>query len=116
MTDRLEPNNDQGGARFVVPGAGGLTELVGLSSCGDEDWYRVRVPEGKTLLGEIQFDASRGALDLQLQDENGAGAGNHDANAGNVLVDTNVAGTYFLRILGVEGASNLYELTVAVDE
>jgi len=116
MTDRLEPNNDQGGARFVVPGAGGLTELVGLSSCGDEDWYRVRVPEGKTLLGEIQFDASRGALDLQLQDENGAVAGNHDANAGNVLVDTNVAGTYFLRILGVEGASNLYELTVAVDE
>ncbi len=116
LPDRLEPNNDQAGARFLVPGAGGLSEYVGLSSCGDEDWYRVSVPEGKTLMAEVAFDAGRGELDLQLLDGSAAVTGNRDANPGRILVDTDVAGTYLLQLRGVEGASNLYTLTIAVDE
>ena len=115
LADRLEPNNEQAEARFLVPGPTGELDLVGLSACGNEDWYRATVPAGKTLLAELAYGAGRGALDMRLLDSDGAEAGIPSPAGNTVLVDTDQPGTYFLRVLGVAGASNLYDLTLIVE-
>ncbi|MBI5549628.1 MAG: hypothetical protein HY901_37555, partial [Deltaproteobacteria bacterium] len=59
-TDAAEPNNTRDTARPVAPDA--LHE--GLTLCGDDDFFRVEVPGGRTLVAYAFFQGGAGQLEV----------------------------------------------------
>jgi hypothetical protein len=104
--DLYEPNNDRGAAAAIQPGA-----LSGLR-CNDEDWYKVTVAAG-TLAVKIDFRHAEGDLDLFVYDGSGAEIGRSEGTAdGESVSKTVAAGTYYVRVIGYNGARAAYSLTV----
>ncbi len=113
QADSFEPNNAQDNARMI--GAGEFTDL---SICeGDEDWFAIDLNAGDRVELYLSFTNVDGNLDLELFDPNGRRLGVGSSNADNEQIiagDLALAGTYRIRVFGVDGASNRYGLRVAV--
>lgn len=116
--DDLESNNTLGTAADLSPG---LHE--GLGSCGDEDWYRVHVPVGHSLLVGmdsapiLSFEPVSSSLSLSLVDADGGvideslNAGDHqDVHLFTAAQDRDVS----IRVAPEAGARASYSLDVAV--
>ncbi|MCW5748441.1 MAG: PPC domain-containing protein [Alphaproteobacteria bacterium] len=87
---------------------------VGLT-CTGESWFRILIGQGGSLVVTIQFLNTDGDLDLALVSEAGQqiaqsqGTGNSEQVACSGLV----AGTYFIKVFGYNGAQAQYSLIVA---
>lgn len=119
--DGLEPNDTVDTAVVAPPGA---TE--GLTLCeGDEDWYRVVVPEKTLVRVGIRFQDAAGDVDLVAYDVTGNLLGSRFGEAypysfRDQETNTEYYGfysekggdTYYVRALGHKGAQNVYGLHV----
>jgi hypothetical protein len=94
---------------------------MNLNICfGDVDWFKVSVGAGetRTLRAQILFAASQGDLDLYLyREESDGGVTELMRSTGStgleqVAASAPSAGTYLLRVVGFNGATNSYGLQV----
>lgn len=78
---------------------------------GDEDWFRIADPAGKT--AELTFSHALGDLDLIVYDENGADVGHSETARDVERVVLPASGTAYIRVKGADASvSNDYELVV----
>lgn len=119
--DVLEPNDAPGAA---VSAPAGVTEDLTLYE-GDEDWFRIVVPEGTIVRVGIQLSDPAGDLDLVAYDGEGRLLGSrygeqYPYSYRDQETDTEVYGfyserggaEYLVRVVGHEGAQNTYRLDV----
>jgi len=118
-------NNTSGtatGLGLIAPGAGGPSQMVGLSvnNASDQDWFRFQVNSG-TARAKIQlgFTHASGDLDAVLyrQAANGTLTPVQSATSStdNESFDQNLTpGTYFLTVYGYSGATNFYTLNTDI--
>jgi len=120
---QFEPNESQGAASPLAIGT-----YEGVQICaGDEDWYRVDVPQGTLATVGIEFNNSAGDLDLLAYNAEGTFLGSrymlanysgyYRANETNteylsVLANNEGARTYLFRVRGYKNAVNTYKLTL----
>jgi RHS repeat-associated protein len=86
-----------------------LSELSGLATQADDDWYRLNVlPDRNTLAVDVQFSHDAGDIDLELYDADGnfvtSSTSTTDNESLNEFLST--AGTYYLRVFGFGGETN----------
>lgn len=135
MDDSNEPDDDAGQARFVFLGSGPYEALDERICSGDDDWYRVSLATGDTLVVDLLFDqvSSSGDLDIHLHDQdevdltpcsatdfqscqldNGQ-SGTSDEH----FEFTTPAGcsscTYYVVVRGYDGAENDYAISIDVE-
>ena len=112
VDDTQEPNGNPAYAAPLVPDV----TLTDLQICPfDLDWYTIALDAGETLLVTATFVNQDGDLDLRLYDATGASvlAKAFETNDGEQLTFVVPAtGTYLLRVNGLSGASNRYDLDV----
>lgn len=120
--DVLEPNDDSGAA---VDAPAGTTE--GLTLCdGDEDWFRIVVPEGTIVRAGIAFSHASGDIDLVVYDGEGRLLGSrygdeYPYSYRDQETDTEFYGfysergeaEYYLRVVSQGAGPNAYSLDVA---
>ncbi|WP_437304693.1 hypothetical protein [Sorangium sp. So ce388] len=119
--DALEPNDDPGAA---VSAPVGLTEDLTLCE-GDEDWFRIVVPEKTIVRVGIELRHTAGDLDLVAYDGQGRLLGSrygdqYPYSYRDQETNTEVYGfyserggaEYLVRVVGHDGAQNAYQLDV----
>ncbi|TNF30238.1 MAG: hypothetical protein EP329_13905 [Deltaproteobacteria bacterium] len=109
--DALEPNDTVAAARAV---ALGTYEDLRICS-GEADVFRVATSPGQTLRIAASFDARYGDLDMELRASDGTTVLATAASARSIeeLTYTSPSGgDVFVRVYGVDGASNGYTLSV----
>jgi len=110
--DDNEPNETPDAATDLVADL-----LPGVLCSPDEDWYRVLPAEGRPLRLRIEFFHYLGDLDLDVYGPDGVTLlGRSDStssrNYEEVLLPEPVAEPHFVRIYGLGGARNEYDLLV----
>jgi hypothetical protein len=103
--DHQEPNDAREDARLLILRQDAVTRRA-LTWCGDDDWYRVRLPEGagKALLGELVYDTGQAALIPELVDAEGNAVGEvSDLGNGTFEILSRHAGANYLRVSGADG-------------
>lgn len=107
--DAFEDNDNNASAFDLQPGSYNLQLLP-----GDEDWFSVRVEDGQTLRVLARFNHALGDLDVQVFDPSGNAVVTSDSIMDDEIgaISNADAGDYLIRVLGVEGATNAYTLTV----
>ena len=112
LADGKEPNDDSQGAQTITNVLNIGTDLMGMSYCGDEDWYRLFVGEEQTLYVDVLSDAqAEGELSVSLLNVEMNAVGVADARPGAHLIELDAPGTYYLQISG-DGTPRLYDLLV----
>lgn len=84
--------------------------------CAGEDWYKVTLAGPGELAVRIDFRNADGDLDLYVYDEAGGEVGRSDGTTDGESVSKTglAAGAYYVKVLGYNGATNDYSLTVGV--
>ncbi|WP_254273099.1 Hvo_1808 family surface protein [Haloarcula marina] len=106
----LEPNNDFGSATPVETGT-----YTGLNiTKNDLDVYAVELESGESLAAEIDFSHSVGDLDLFLLGPDGAERQSSTSvtDGESVSYVATESGTYYLVVVGFQGATGPYEMTI----
>lgn len=113
--DRFEPN-DSPAAATPINVAPGRTEISGLESRGNDDWYRLNIGEFTHLRVDLDFPHAQGNLQMQLWDVrpqsiNGWGfvaAESYSNDDGERLsyVNTTNPQSMYLRVYGEAGATH----------
>ncbi|WP_437631923.1 hypothetical protein [Sorangium sp. So ce854] len=119
--DALEPNDDPGAA---VSAPAGVTEELSLCE-GDEDWFRIVVPEGTIVRVGIELAHAAGDIDLVAYDAEGRLVGSrygerYPYSYRDQETNTEVYGfyserggaEYLVRVVGHDGGQNAYRLDV----
>lgn len=119
--DALEPNDDLGAAATAPAG---VTNELTLCE-GDEDWFKIVVPERTIVRVGIRFRQAAGDIDLVVYDGVGRLLGSRDGaqypySYRDQETDTEFYGfyserggaEYFVRVVGHDGAQNAYGLDV----
>ncbi len=113
--DALEPNESPGQAELVGPGT-----FADLTICaGDIDTFRLEVPGGTHVTATVTHAAAAGDLDVYLLGSDGQtvlDAAETSAKEEVVEVSAAAGGTYYLRVVGYQGATNTYHLGVVYAE
>jgi subtilase family serine protease len=121
--DAQEPNDSSGEAPDVTPTSGTQTTITNLNIClGDNDWFKIVVASGQTrnLTATITFTQANGDLDLFLYRRETGGSltelARSTTNPGNETVSQTGlgAGTYFLKVVGFNNATNSYGLSLTL--
>ena len=107
--DNFEQNDSRAAARPIVAGT-----YANLRICsGDEDWYRIEMEQGNSLVANVFFTNSMGDLDAYLY----KGDATSSYKSGTSTTDNEVlnapnleAGTYYLQIVGYQQDENNYSL------
>lgn len=109
--DSLEANESFQTAKLIGEGL-----FEDLSICaGDEDFYRLEVPGGTFLSATITHAASVGDLDLYLLGSDGNSiidAALTSSQEETVEANLSAGGTHYLKVVGFQGATNSYHLSV----
>lgn len=110
--DLYEPNEDAGTATDLVDDL-----VAGVLCSPDEDWYRVLPAAGRPLRVRVEFFHFLGDLDLDVLGPDGVTLlGRSDStssrNYEEVLLPAPAAEPHFLRVYGLGGARNEYDLLV----
>jgi len=111
--DALEQNDSFGAARLAVAGT-----VVGIVCSGDDDYYKIDVPEGGLLRAALTFSGSEGDLDLYLYNSAQSETDRSTTVASTELVDgySNSATTFYLKVTGYLGASARYSLELTIEQ
>ncbi len=109
--DDNEPDSDPAAATLIGAGAYPDRQLC----AGDSDFYRVAMAAGQALHFALSFDHKYGDLDLELRDSDGVTVLATAASEKSVEeLDYQAPGAkdVYLRVHGVGGARNVYDLAV----
>ncbi len=112
--DAFEDNDDLETATPLAPGA--YPDLMVMPE--DDDWYRFDVCDGGTLDVEVLFRHGPGRnLDLELYHEAGWLVAESRTRSDDELVHQEglPGAAYLVRVFGVEGSTNRYDLVVGVN-
>jgi hypothetical protein len=116
--DAFEPNESLATAADigVVPGVH-LSALT-VDTVGDRDWYRFELLRGDDLRVTLGFEPTVGQLGLELTDAGGTvlATGNSQADGVAAHLSGLSAGTYYVHVWGISGATNEYSLSIAPAE
>ncbi|MFB6141901.1 MAG: pre-peptidase C-terminal domain-containing protein [Halorientalis sp.] len=112
--DRFEPNDQRTNAAAIQPGS---FDDLSIQD-GEDDFYAVQLQQGETLEVSIDFDHSRGDLDLEVQGPSGFTEGSSASvtDGETVTVTASQTGTYYVRAYGFAGAGGPYSMDVSVQE
>ncbi len=108
--DLYEPNDDMEHASEV-----GAETINSLVLCGNNlDWFAVTLAAPGDLLASIDFTHADGDLDLYLYSSDGTMIDYSTSTTDDEMVGVEglEAGTYFLKVVGWQGAENTYDLEV----
>lgn len=108
--DAFENNDNSDNAHALQPGSYNLNLLS-----GDEDWFKINLNAGESLRILARFNTYRGDLDMQLFDPNGISVRISETSKDDEAIayeQAPVGGEYKIRIVGYQGASNAYCLTI----
>jgi hypothetical protein len=90
-----------------------LTELSGLATQTDQDWFEIEISEGSIgFLIECSFTHADGDIDIEVIDSNGTVIVRADSQTDNETINYNAAlpgGTYYIRVYGAN-LGNSYNL------
>lgn len=111
LQDALEPNGAPSVAPLLPEGKSG-----DLSLCPNElDWYRIDAQAGETLTITAAFDHEKGDLDMRLYEVAKFGkpvaTGATKAAPEQIVYTAEKSTTYYVRVNGFAGASNVYDLS-----
>ena len=113
--DSYEANNSVESASIVSEGT-----YNNLSICSDDyDWFKIPVSEGKAVLYWIEFDGSKGDLDMEVVLPGDIRLFSQETDSNDETVDKNcisTSGDAFIKIYGYDGAVNDYSLSIAHSE
>jgi V8-like Glu-specific endopeptidase len=115
--DRFEPNNTTGTAtnlgRVFFPR---LEPYLTIHSSSDADWFRFELVSGATSgsLVEVLFTHSSGNLNAELYNSSLSLIGSGNTTTDNEVISLSglAAGVYYVRVFGVSGATNTYDLRI----
>ena len=98
-----------------------LSETIGEGIAADDDYYKIKIPNGKTRLQiDMRYQVSRGDIDLKLVDSTGKVVASSSNIGDDEYIDFTVAsgGTYFLRVFPFSNQkiSNMYDLKWKLDK
>ncbi len=110
--DQAEPNDDQARATPIGPGDHGPFTICE----GDRDFYALQVSEGDELTVDVLFSHRDGDLDAVLAWEDGATLRTSTSSTDDehLVWRADRTGTAYVAVVGWEGATNQYRLSVAV--
>lgn len=110
--DAFEPNNDRASAKAAP--AGTTSNL----RCNDDDWYSVTLAQAGSVTVDIAFRHAEGDLDLYLYNASGTELAKSDSTADSERVTKSglAAGTYYVKVIGYNGARAAYSMTVATTQ
>ena len=96
-------------------GIGAIVDDVTICA-GDADWYATDLDDAQTLLVDIDFDAARGDLVLNIVDDSGAsvaeGVAREDGTGKSAQWTANGAGIFWISVAGADGnVANGYSLS-----
>lgn len=110
--DYLEPNNSQYEAKQVHE-----RRYDNLDLGSTPDWYKVYVPQGKTLEVQIDFDQSRRDLFIVLKRDNRTvGVSRSSYNRKRVSADNTQVGYYYIMVGGNGYRRTNYDLIIDINE
>ena len=108
--DPFEPNDT-----LAQPAALAAGNYANLQLCGgNDDYYAITVPVGRSLTVRASFTHASGDLDVELY-RGGQVVGTSAGVTDQESVTAATAGSYVLRVFGCSGASNGYSLSVLVN-
>jgi hypothetical protein len=115
--DRFEPNDTrEAAADLDQTGDTQRWEGLTIHNATDEDWFQfqTRGPATDSHYIEILFSHSVGNLDLQLYDAQGESIRSGTSVTDNERINLQelAAGTYYVEVLGADGAQNTYDLII----
>ena len=109
--DSLEPNETSATAELIGQGL-----FEDLSICaGDEDFFRIEVPAATYLSAVVTHAASVGDLDVYLLGNDGEtviDAALTSSKEEKVEANISGGGSHYLKVVGFQGATNSYHLSV----
>lgn len=112
LPDAYEVDNLSGQAT-LLPIHTPLTDLSGLATQIDQDWFEIEISEGSTgFLVESSFTHAAGDIDIEVIDSNGTVIVRADSQTDNEAINYNTAlpsGTYYIRVYGAN-LGNSYNL------
>jgi hypothetical protein len=118
--DRYEQNDSFDAAKDLNPAVNENPKLTGLNTyedlkivSNDDDWFSFTTDAGNVTV-RIDFEHSKGDLDLELYDaDNNLIRSSDGINNVEDITENLAAGTYYVKVLGFLGASNDdYTLTI----
>lgn len=88
-----------------------------VCSGGDNDYYKVYVQNGRSLSVTVRFTHSAGDLDVELLSSSGQRVSSSESTSDVETVSGSnlVAGYYYVRVFGYDGASNSYTISASVN-
>ncbi len=112
--DDLNEDDDDALTATILDG-----EITGRTACaGDEDWFRVNVPQGFILDANLFFTHADGDMDLTLFDTDGetelvnVNASDDEINNERLIFRAITGGDYFLRARTAGRVDNTYSISV----
>ncbi|MBN2359435.1 MAG: PPC domain-containing protein [Deltaproteobacteria bacterium] len=111
--DPLEQNDSFSAARLAVVGT-----VVGIVCSGDDDYYKIEVPEGGLLRATLTFNSGEGDLDLYLYSAAQSLVDSSETTSSTEFVDgySDSATTFYVKVVGYLGDSARYSLTLSLEQ
>ena len=116
--DRFKPDQSQATAANVGVGPGVHLANLSIQSVSDQDWYKFQLLRPDSIDVNLGFVPADGELALQVYDAAGTLLATGSPTAGGSVAafsSTLPAGTYYIQVSGVGGATNTYSLSIAPD-
>lgn len=109
--DAFEENDTLGAAKTAANGV-----PIEATAC-DDDWFKIAATAGSTIHVDVSFTHVAGNIDVTLHDGGGAQLGSSTGSSNTEAIDYVVpsSGTFYVKVYGVGGAENEYELTVSLE-
>ena len=102
--DNYEENDTQATAFVLSSDQPRLSNLDGLGSQADDDWFEIIIPEGNLgLYVECLFDGDDSDVDFEIYDDSGIAIIRRDSVTDDEILDLNgtiIPGTYHIRVYG----------------
>ncbi|MBL9122988.1 MAG: pre-peptidase C-terminal domain-containing protein, partial [Planctomycetaceae bacterium] len=114
LPDAYENNDTRLTAADLGVAPGIQVSALNIDSAGDDDWYRFTLNAASSIDVSALFSHSAGNLDLQVTDATGTVLVTANSVTNNELTQLAnlTAGTYYVRVFGVSGATNQYSLSI----
>ena len=116
--DRFEPNGTLATAAIIGAGPGVHLDNLSLQNAGQQDWYKFQLIRPDEIDVNLGFVPANGELSLDVYDsaDNVIAAGSPTVDGSTAaLTNALAAGTYYVQISGVGGATNTYSLAIEPD-
>jgi hypothetical protein len=118
IQDDIYENNDTMATATNLGTLAGPKTINNLVMADSADWYKFTTVASSGLTVQINFIHAQGDLDMEVYDSTGAliGASRSLTNKEEVSFDNLLAGTYFVKVFGYQGAFNPhYSLSIQAD-